>query len=56
MTNQQFLWAISRVRRLFSIWDHKLDQADKEYCLRRIRDKEPTIFWKIAQENQMVTK
>lgn len=45
------LWAISRMRRLFVIWDRGLDNSDKEFVLRRIRDKEPAIFWKIAQEH-----
>jgi hypothetical protein len=47
----EILWAISRLRRLFAIWDRGLDRIDKEYALRRIRDKEPAIFWKIAQEH-----
>lgn len=50
MNYQRALWAISRMRRLFAIWDWKLDLVDKEYCLRRIRDKEPAIFYRIAQE------
>ena len=43
-------WAIARMRSLFAIWDGNLDRIDKEFCLRRIRDKEPALFWKIAQE------
>jgi hypothetical protein len=49
---RKLLWAISRMRRLFELWDRRLDQIDKEYVLRRIRDKEPWIFYKIAQENR----
>jgi|HubBroStandDraft_5_1064220.scaffolds.fasta_scaffold1347968_2 hypothetical protein len=43
-------WAISRMQNLFAIWDEKLDRIDKEFCLRRIRDREPDLFWKIADE------
>jgi len=43
-------WAISRLARFVMLWDHKLDRIDKEYCLRRIRDKEPDLFWEIARE------
>lgn len=49
-TTQEVNWAISRMRRLFAIWDNKLHIADKAYCLRRIRDKEPALFYRIAQE------
>jgi len=45
-------WAISRMRRLFQIWDGKLDVVDKNYVLRRIRDKEPALFYAIAQESR----
>lgn len=41
---------VRNLRTLFKIWDYRLDQADKAYCLRRIRDKEPELFWKIAKE------
>jgi hypothetical protein len=47
---REMLWAISRMRRLFAIWDAKLDRIDKEYVLRRIRDKEPDVFWMVASE------
>lgn len=50
MNQQQMLWAIARMGNLFRIWDSKLDRADKEYCLRRIRDKEPKLFWSIVRE------
>ena len=50
MSMLRIRWAITRLRRLFAIWDSGLDRIDKEYCLRRIRDKEPAIFYKIAQE------
>ena len=53
-TNQQVAWALSRLRRLFAIWDAKLDRIDKEYCLRRIRDNEPTLFYGIAEERSIV--
>lgn len=42
--------AIRRMTQLFQIWDRKLDRVDKEFCLRRIRDKEPDVFHKIADE------
>ena len=45
-------WAISRMRKLFRIWDFGLDRVDKEYCLRRIRDKEPDLFYGIAGEQR----
>jgi len=43
-------WAVTRLRRMFELWDEKLDRIDKEYALRRIRDKEPNLFYKISQE------
>jgi hypothetical protein len=43
-------WAISRMRRLFEIWDSKLAWCDKAYCLRRIRDREPALFYSVANE------
>lgn len=42
--------AISRLQELFSVWDRDLDRIDKEYVLRRIRDKEPELFCGIANE------
>jgi hypothetical protein len=45
-------WAISRLRRMFRLWDAGLDSIDKEYALRRIRDNEPYLFWKIAYEER----
>jgi hypothetical protein len=50
MSALQIKWAITRLRRLFALWDWKLDRIDKEYCLRRIRDKEPELFYGIARE------
>lgn len=43
-------WAITRLRRIFQLWDRKLDRVDKSYVLRRIRDKEPELFYQIANE------
>jgi hypothetical protein len=37
--SREIEWAITRMRRLFELWDSKLDLDDKAYCLRRIRDK-----------------
>lgn len=45
-------WAIAAMRRLFVIWDTRLDWFDKQYCLRRIRDKEPQLFYGIADEKR----
>ncbi len=45
-------WAIAGMRRLFVIWDKRLDWFDKAYCLRRIRDKEPSLFYAIADEKR----
>lgn len=50
MKMQQLDWAISRMRRICEIWERKLDDADKQYILRRIRDKEPLLFYRIARE------
>jgi hypothetical protein len=52
MTPHQIKAAISRLRRLFVLWDGKLDDVDKEFALRRIRDEEPEIFYKIAAESR----
>lgn len=49
-TQQSVAWAISRMRRILTIWETKLHRVDKEYILRRIRDNEPDVFYKIAQE------
>ena len=46
----RFDWMISRVRRIFEFWDRGLDLPAKAYCLRRIRDKEPLLFYSIARE------
>lgn len=43
-------WAISRMGRIVKIWEWGLDTVDKAYLLRRIRDKEPALFYAIAQE------
>jgi hypothetical protein len=50
MSTARFEWVISRVRRIFEFWDRGLEECDKAYCLRRIRDKEPKLFYKIARE------
>ena len=50
--NQRFSWLISRVRRLFLLWDYGLESPEKNYVLRRIRDKEPELFYGIANERK----
>jgi len=50
--HQRIRWAITRLRRLFELWDRFMDVPDKEYCLRRIRDKEPMLFYAIASERR----
>lgn len=49
----QIRWAISRLRKICVLWDTRLDHIDKEYILRRIRDREPAIFYRIAQEREL---
>ena len=51
-TQQEIDWAISRMRHILEIWDTKLEEVDKGYILRRIRDREPKLFYAIAQEKQ----
>ena len=50
MNKLQISRAISRLRKLCELWDMRLDHVDKEYVLRRIRDREPEMFYRIAQE------
>ena len=50
MTDQEANWAISRMKRIMMIWDSLLTMIDKEYILRRIRDKEPGLFYRIGGE------
>jgi len=48
----RFDWIISRVRRIFEFWENGLDAPAKAYCLRRIRDNEPKLFYQIAAERE----
>lgn len=50
MTKNRFDWIIARIRQIFYFWDKGLNRCDKAYCLRRIRDKEPELFFEIANE------
>lgn len=47
---QRIDWAISRMRRILEIWRGMLDDADKRFILRSIRDEEPDLFREIFQE------
>jgi len=49
-TKQETSWALSRMRRIVTIWETGLTQIDKEYILRRIRDKDAYVFNKVAAE------